>query len=432
MSRVLLIGRGPLPTDDAQLTGFSQLRTAHFLRELQTAGHSVRTALLVASPKSAGLTEWAGLAEVEEEGPGWLKDLTELAEEAEIIISAGPYNPGRAACLIAEDRPVWADLPGDPFAELHALASGTEHPLSPERLAAAEAAALPVLARADGISVISEPQRHALSGQLGTLGRLLPGALPVVATIPIAMPPGPTLTPSERQAGEPLVVALSGAFNPWFDDRTAAEALDQAMRARPQLSVLVTGGGLPGFFEEGAQRFSRWAQNWPDRVSNHGWLPLGEVSSVLQQAHIGLSLDLPGPEPELGSRTRLLSFIQHGLLPVATARCALAKEMHQHGELIAIQTGQHRQLAQVLIDQVDTPSAATRISQAQVRLGQRYDGSMPELIAWSRAPIRVRSAPLPAALLASELAGKRDALAQIHASPTWRALSWLGRLVQRD
>jgi hypothetical protein len=153
---------------------------------------------------------------------------------------------------------------------------------------------------------------------------------------------------------------------------------------------------------------------------------------VLQQAHIGLSLDLPGPEPELGSRTRLLSFIQHGLLPVATARCALAKEMHEHGELIAIQTGQHRQLAQVLIDQVDTPSAATRISQAQVRLGQRYGGSMPELIAWSRTPIRVLSAPLPAALLASELAGKRDALAQIHASPTWRALSWLGRLVQRD
>jgi len=434
MSQILLIGRGPLPAEDCLVTGFSQRRTAHFKAALEHAGHDVRVALLVPEAEPSAPETWAGVIEVVEEGPGWLEQIQELGAGAALIVSAGPYNPGRAACLIAENRPVWADLPGDPFAELHALMAATEGGLAVERVAAAEAAALPLLARADAISVISEPQRHALMGELGAIGRLQPEAMPAIATIPIAMPTGRIQAPRTRAPSAPLVVALSGAFNPWFDDRTAAAGLDLAMQARPQLSVIVTGGGLSGFYEAGAARFADWAAGWPDRVSNHGWIAQGALPGILGEAHLGLSLDLPGPEPELGSRTRLLSFVAHGLMPIATPGCALAKEMLAQGELLSVESASPSDLARVLIAAVDAGDSAAAIQRAQDRLGQAYAGpeiAMP-MVAWAANPTRAVPASLPAAALASQLAQERDALAQVHASTTWRTLSWLHRLVQRD
>jgi glycosyltransferase involved in cell wall biosynthesis len=271
-------------------------------------------------------------------------------------------------------------------------------------------------------------------GELGAIGRLQPGALPTIAEIPIAMPQGPMHAPRRRHAGDPLVVALSGAFNPWFDDSTAAAGLSQAMAARPQLSVIVTGGGLPGFYEAGAQRFEAWATQYPERITLHGWAPHGQLGRILSAAHIGISLDRPGPEPELGSRTRLLSFIQHGLLPVATPGCALAQEMLDHSELKAVAAADPADLAKVLIALVDTDDHADAIERAQHRLSETYasDHIAQPVAAWAAEPTRAQMATLPAAALASELAQERDTLAQVHASPTWRTLSWLNRLVRRD
>ena len=47
MARILLIGRGPLPSADAPQTGFSQLRTQAFHDALVNAGHAVRLVSLV-------------------------------------------------------------------------------------------------------------------------------------------------------------------------------------------------------------------------------------------------------------------------------------------------------------------------------------------------------------------------------------------------
>ncbi len=436
MSRVLLIGRGPLPSTEARTTSFSQLRTAHFYEALRSAGHEVRLALLGKSGAPSLPPHWAEIIHVEEEGPGWLDTLTKLAEGSDLLVAAGPYNPSRAACLVAGDRPVWADLPGDPFAELHALAQASNEPLSAERIAAAEAAALPVLARADAISVISNPQRHALMGELGAVGRLLPGTLPNVHTIPIANPPGAATPPTPRAAGGPLVVALSGAFNPWFDDVTVARALQRALENSPLISVVVTGGGLHGFYEEGYRRFERWAAQWPQRVRLLGWVPHGDLPEILGQAHVGISMDRPGPEPELGSRTRLLSFVHHGLMPIATTGCELAQEMGRLGELVPMAVGDAASLSQALEDMTQTDGSAQRraVTAAQARLQTDYDARQltSSLIEWSKNPTRTLPAELPAAALATQLAQERDALAQVHTSPTWRTLSILHRLIRQD
>ena len=67
-------------------------------------------------------------------------------------------------------------------------------------------------------------------------------------------------------------------------------------------------------------RCSRLPATRESRVTVHGWLPHAQMIKTLQQAHIGLSMDAPGPEPEPGSRTRLLLYAELGLVPASTVR----------------------------------------------------------------------------------------------------------------
>ena len=113
---------------------------------------------------------------VTEDGPGWISQIEAATDGADAVVSAGPYNPGRAGAAVAGDRPFWADIPGDPLAELAALARATGNELSSTQIAAAHAGAAAVLCRADAMSVISDPQRFATLGQLSWIGRTLTAA----------------------------------------------------------------------------------------------------------------------------------------------------------------------------------------------------------------------------------------------------------------
>ena len=426
MKQVLLIGRGPLPSPTEPQTGFSQLRTAAFAQALATTGHAVRLVLLVPEANAKVPAEWSGTIEVSEEGPGWLDLIAQLSVGSDLIVSAGPYNPGRAAVAVARDQPVWADVPGDPLAELAALSRVTSGGLSQTQVAAAQAAACAVLGRADAISVISAAQRHATLGQLGLLGRnLLASSEPLVEVVPITNNIGVApQAPREPSKGEPIVVALSGAFNPWFDDQAAAAILERTFALRSDLSVIVTGGGISGFYEEGFRRFSKWAKAHPDRVEVCGWVPHGRLPHLLGKAHVGLSIDHSGPEPELGSRTRLLLFGTLGLLPVSTTRCELAREWEGKNALTALPFQDIDGAATVLGQlKVDTGIAAR--AQALTHADFGVSSALAPLVAWCDQPRRTTSAPNAEATMAAELEVQRSELARIYASPTWTALNRL-------
>lgn len=424
MSRVLLIGRGPLPSPNEPQLGFSQLRTAAFAEALRNAGHSVRLALLVgAASTPKDIDCWEATIPIQEEGPGWLEQLDTLRKTADVIVGAGPYNPSRAACLIAQDTPVWADIPGDPFSELQALTMAIPEAISAHQIAAAQAAAMTVLGRADAISVISHPQRFATIGQLGMAGRLLRKEdTPPIEVLPITHNFGLNqATPRDIRPDEPFTVALAGAFNPWFDDRTLTAALDIALRRREALQIVCTGGGVKGFYESGFNRFSEWAKQWKGRVKVHGWLPHGELQTVLSTAHAGLSLDVGGSEPELGSRTRLLLFAHLGMTPMSTVTCELAKEMSTASALIPLPSQDASGIADSLCGVKSHPQTA-RLAQAYVQDHFSIQRVMTPLCEWVSNPQRTEFASIPEATIAAELATHRDTLAQIYSSPTWQVL----------
>ena len=138
MKRVLLIGRGPLPSDSEPQLGFSQLRTQAFYCALREAGHAVRLLLLVPDAvENTTPQDWEDIVQIQEDGPGWIDHARPYQSGAEVIVSAGPYNPGRLAAAIAEEQPLWIDIPGDPLSELQALSAVAPTPLDASQVAAA-------------------------------------------------------------------------------------------------------------------------------------------------------------------------------------------------------------------------------------------------------------------------------------------------------
>lgn len=448
LRRVLLIGCGPLPGPEVRRLGFPQLRLAHFRDALIGAGHAVRTVALV-EPEETGRTllepwSWEGVYPVAEEGPGWLDAVSRLAAGADLIVSAGPYNPGLAATVAAGREPVWADVPGDPFAELQAVAIAAggrepaegEAPLD-ERVAAAQAAAWAVLGRADAFSAISAPQRHALIGQLGLVGRLadaggrgMLGGEERVFVVPVAWDFAlPERAPRPRAPGDPLGVALVGGFNTWFDIDTLVAGLERALARDQNIFVVATGGGIPRHHGAAADTFAAWASRsrWRDRVNVHGWVPHHRLPELLTGCHVGICLDRPGYEAELGSRTRLLFFANQGLLSVGTARAALAQELVEEGMMVPVPPRDPAALASALVSLAERGVDADRLTGGQGVLARRYAPSeaLLPLLSWVEAPSRLPPARAPAAALAEENARLKAELTDIYASPTWRTLSRL-------
>jgi hypothetical protein len=444
VSRVLLVGSGPLPGPAVRRITFAQLRTHHFAQALTRAGHQVGLVCLRCpddGPPSKAQGAMEQVWDLSTFRPDWLDGLRAIAQEyrPECWVSAGPHLPLQAAGLV-RDLPYWADLPGDPFAEAQAKAARLS-PEGPEPLPsgpwqAHAAVALPALERADAFSVCSEPQRHALLGQLGLLGRLAMShpERPWAAVIPpawaFAMPMG---APRPRPPGSPLVVALVGGFNTWLDEGATLAGLLAAMDRGLPLRVRVTGGDLPGHHSAGWQAFRDGvsASAHAQRFELLGWVPHSELATHLEGAHVLLQVDRPGAEPTLGSRTRLVFGLHRGLELLATTPCALAADLAAKGFLHPLPSPSPDAVAGALEAIVARGSDGRAVAEAQAWAGEALDPDRlaAPLVDWVANPDRAPAGRSGTIELSAQLEAARAELAAVYATPTWRLLSSLHRLL---
>ncbi len=443
MSRVLLVGSGPFPSPDDRHTGFPQLRCAHFARAILAAGHEL--GLVCLQPEGAGGQPPGGAARtwtIEPERGDWIERLRSavLAFDPQAIVSAGPYAPLRGAVLVAGDLPLWADIPGDPFAEAQARAAcGAESEPLPAGPGAAQArATMAALERADAFSVCSRPQRHALLGQLGVLGRLAISSpeRDWAAVIPPAYDfDTPSLHPSLRPAQHPFKVLLCGGFNTWLHDEAILGGLLQAMDGGMPLDVVVTGGAIPGHHSAGWERFEAGvrASAHRARFELHGWVSHRELARLTVDADLLLSVDRPGAEPELGSRTRLLFALHQGLEVASTLNSDIARELARRGWLQPIDAPTPTDVTATLIDHYATEHDGEAVLAAQAWLRTTHDPrhlTVP-LTRWLRSPSRAPRGPGASEQVALQLAQTQAELAAVHGSPTWRTLAWMHRAAKR-
>ncbi|MDP2315984.1 MAG: hypothetical protein Q8P41_24015 [Pseudomonadota bacterium] len=405
MSRVALLGEGPLPGAATVDTSFAQLRLAQLFTGLR-ADHDVH----VVDVRS----DDARLA---------LRDLRPWA-----VVTAGTFGPTRAAMAAIGQEPLCIDLPGDPFADAQMVAAfGSAEAVAAE----AQAVFVPALLRGDAFTTISGPSRHALLGQLGLLGRLArtpPGEEWALVT-PVAWEFPGLVEAAPRAPGLPVRVALVGGFNTWFDGETLLDGLLRAMDRAP-IQVEVVGGPIPGHHTETWSTFVGRA-----RASAHAGafrfrdrLPPAELARVLGTCTVGVVLDRPGYEPEFGSRTRVLLYLHQGLRVIATTRCELARDLAAGGWIEAVPMQDPTALADALL----APAAALP-DRAPLRARYGIAATTAGVRAWAARPARrARHGDADAmAALARERDTLRETLATVYASPTFKAIDRLRRLGKR-
>ncbi len=384
MTRVLLVG-------DRSDRGFAALRTRHFAAALE--GFPIQ------------VIDWRE--------PG-------SPSAFDVVVSASNYGPTRVATRLAgSEHPLWIDVAGDPFAEAQ-LVGGPA--------AAAEALATwgPALARADAFSVVCEPGAHALCGALGILGRLplLSPGDEGVSVLPVAMdfpdPPG-----APRHPG--TTVALVGGFNTWFDDETLAAGLLIAMD-EADVRCIVTGGAIAGHYTEGYRRFRASVSRHESRFTYHEWLPHEQLAEALAPAHLLVTLDRAGPEPALGSRTRLLYALHRGLSVVTTGGSPLARELARDGlaTLVPMAHEVGREVAaRALAREILSPRAAPPVDALRSRLS--VAATTAPLRAWVNSPVTRARADVPFAPILAERDALRAELEALRGSVTYRVLDWARR-----
>lgn len=346
--KVVVFGTGPWPLEPGAIVTGPSIRLRQFVEPLLEARHQVTVVLLEECRRSA--IPIAGAVQVVAFGPEEIAEPEVVRTQLDLhavgaIFGVGSLLPAVAAARLATalDVPCWVDLFGDPLAELHAaqLRQGG----APDMLARDHIWKLlrEVLLRGDAFSTVSSPQRHALLGQLGLLGRY--GTDWQVCNrlheIPCGVPeswleetPLHAFPPILREVGlteSTRFVFFMGSWNVWLDEVMMAKALAAALRADEQLRFVCCGIPTGPAGEQIRHALLNDLKDFRTRVIELPPQHLDQESMLLSWAGACLSLDREIPEAELGSRNRLLAMVRWGARPVVSLEAGLETELVAEG-----------------------------------------------------------------------------------------------------
>lgn len=440
--RILIIGVAPLPHDRSRTHAAPGLRTWQFCRPLLEDGHKVCLITLGRGTPGKQFARRYPLLRRERLGSDAFLDRDALQRvhddfSPDCVVAASSYQPTCAATRLRTDQPLWVDLPGDMMSEAQLRAVD-----DPRLVADYRSILEPALRQGDHFSVVSGRQRHCLVGQLGLAGRLNAATLgqDLVSVIPAGVEP-PLQEPRQRPRRDRFVILSSGGYNTWTDVDVIFEALCQAMSQDPRIFFTSAGGSIGGHSEEPWQRLRRLVQSSPfkDRFDLRGWQWPGALARLYAQADLGLNVDRPCYEAELGSRNRLLDWLRHGLSCVTTPTCELARDLVRQELAFAAPPGDAEGLGRLLV------RLAARSSEVHAR-GQRaavavveqygYAATTGPLRCWARAPRRAadgKAPPLPAAdaaLAEADLRRLESQLGALRGSLAFKTLQQGEKLMQ--
>ena len=438
MTRLLLLGCSPLPTDRSRRHAAPGLRAWQLCRPLLDAGHEVTLVTFGERPARPPTTP--GLRRVCL-APGDFTHRERLNEvllqaRPDAVITAGSYQPTVAACLLQSELPLWVDLPGDMMAEAQLRGQSAEDPrLLHDYLSILR----PALERGDHFSVISRRQRHALVGQLGLAGRLTKDGVghELVSVLPPAAEPARRVTHGPRPGGIPsdaFLVLSSGGYNTWCDVQNLFAGLEQAMDRDPRIHFVSAGGSIPDHCEEAEARLRQLVRSSAHGGRFHllGWQWPEDLATLYAASQLAVNMDRACYEAELGSRNRLLDWLRHGL-PCLTTPCSeLARQLCDQGLALEVPPGDPEAMAERLLSLASTPEVLSRlgtVARAEVERQYSYLATTEPLLLWARQPARAPGSGQAtpgrepdARLLQAELRRCQGQLEAIRSSVAFRGL----------
>lgn len=430
--RILFVGMGPLPADNsAQAPGVAN-RLWNFLQPALAAGHECLA--LSIETDAPTLENGGGEIELQEWDTRTWQKVRVTAEDClnterlgplvrnfdpELCVGAGSLLAAWTACAVAGERPVWADLFGDPLAEIQAKAAMLGGEFSTDEHIQVWRLEMDVLRRADMFSVVSRRQADALLGQLALAGRLggnlieqsgdesMFGARAMIHTVPCSIerldfldslpwPEGldrPTWLLHNGIPEDALVALWSGGFNAWVDVPTLVHGLEEALEREPRLYFVVTGGELPGYLEQVYHSFTALVANsrMGDRIQAMGWRTMEEANNWLRMADVGLMVDRPCAETRLGARNRMIYYAAARIPVVATRGSEVVEDMAAAGAVAAIESGDARGLARtihLLLNDAELRRGLGRLSYQYCNQNYLFEQTAQPFLAFVAAPRR--------------------------------------------
>lgn len=349
MSRILLFGMCPLPFENESHTLGPGKRTWQFASSLQKQGHNI---CMVCSRHLAAYAHttlppivateydsmvYYSLDQTHFEDAKWLQGVHNNFKP-DCIVSATVY-PSSIATSLKSDLPIWADLFGHLMAEAQTKALVFNDNYYLNQMWKLEQT---VLDRADVFSVVSTPQSFATIGELGTRGRLSKSTTgyQFVHTIPCAINNQQRATDciastglrGDRIAPDDFLLLWSGGYNTWTDVDTLFTGLETAFKRNSKIKFVSTGGQIESHDDLTYLHFLRKIESseFRDRFIMKGWIPFSEVPSYWKDADAGINIDRLSYEGILGSRNRILDWMQFKLPVITSEVCELSSIIRTH------------------------------------------------------------------------------------------------------
>lgn len=343
MKRILLLGLSPLPTENERFTLAPGKRTWQFVSPLLEKNHRI---CLVCSrhlaAKQSGDKEkiraeehgnliYYNVTQEMFENKTWLQQIHDNFDP-DCIVGATVY-PSYIATKLNTNRPIWADLFGHIMAEAQTKSQVFKDNYYLSQLWHQEKT---ILDRADIFSVVATPQSFATIGELGTRFRLNRATTGYQFThvIPCSISENTLFDHSDKKPllrgvhvpEDAFIILWSGGYNTWADVKTLFKALEILFQIHPNAYFVSTGGEISSHDEITYRYFlNKIGQSkYKNRFIMRGWIPFTDIPSYLQEANIGVNIDLFSYEGILGSRNRLLDWMQFKLPVLTSELCDLS------------------------------------------------------------------------------------------------------------
>jgi glycosyltransferase involved in cell wall biosynthesis len=338
--KILVFGVSPLPFERKVKLYGANIRTWNIIKPLLDDGHEVvLVGLRLDDRYEQGKTAFRA-QELKRDNFTYYSLRKDLFDDLNFLQKIHDrFNPGcvlglnnvpcLSASLINTDKPIWADLNGSLLAEAQAKAYVYDNDTYLTDLMAYERI---ILKRADIFSVCSLPQKFALIGELGLLGRLnkYTFGYELIRVIPNSIDKIPYSHKEKRLRGievqdDDFVVLYSGSYNTWTDTQTLFSALEASMAKNPKIKFVSLGGAVPGHDEKTYFDFLRKVEKsrFSSRFILKGWVEAQELPDYYLESDIGINVDSSNYETLLGARNRILDMFKAGLAVV----CSLGTEI---------------------------------------------------------------------------------------------------------
>ncbi|MBN1297364.1 glycosyltransferase [bacterium] len=376
MKRILLLGLSPLPTENETCTLAPGKRTWQFTRPLLDMGHRICLVCCrhLAAYQEADLPpihaeEHGNLVYYSVEQPvfentAWLQRIHDHFEP-DCIIGATVF-PSFIAVRLTTDVPIWADLFGHVMAEAQTKSFVFNDNYYISKLWKQEKT---ILDRADVFSVVSTPQAYATIGELGTRFRLnrATTGYSFIRVIPCSINEHVTLETPGTTSGvlrgkhvpdDAFIILWSGGYNTWTDIESLFTALESVLRLYPNVYFVSTGGRIASHDELTYGNFLNRIESseYRDRYVMLGWIPFNEVPLCVKESNVGVNIDLYSYEGILGSRNRLMDWMQAGLPVVTSELCELSEAIRQRQLGLTFRPENPGELTEVLIRAIEHPA----------------------------------------------------------------------------